>query len=208
MTEVEIWSDIMCPWCYIGKKRLERALAGCDDIRVTWRSFELRPSQPAIPGATLAEMMAQRFDLHGPDLAAVFQRIRQLGTVEGLDLNPATARPVNSFDAHRLIHLAADHDLADSVVERLFQAHLADNINVADPAILRPLAARAGLPDAAVRSVLDTDAYAADVRADEERAIQLGVRQVPTFVINGAPAIAGAPDVTELRTLLTSKTSR
>ncbi|MQY05608.1 DsbA family oxidoreductase [Actinomadura macrotermitis] len=202
MTEVEIWSDVMCPWCYLGKKRLERALAGLSGVGVTWRSFELRPDQPAAPGVTLAEMMTRRFGLDGPDLTAVFQRIRRLGAAEGLDLRPATARPVSSFDAHRLIHLAAGQGLADAMVERLFRAHLVDNVNVADPEVLRHLAAQTGLPDAAVRSVLNTDAYAADVRADEERAAELGVRQVPTFVIDGAPALSGAPDVRRLRALL------
>jgi predicted DsbA family dithiol-disulfide isomerase len=200
--DVEIWSDVMCPWCYIGKKRLDRTLAHLDHVRVTWRSFELRPNQPSTPGATLTEMMAQRFDLGTPDLTAMFQRIRRLGAAEGLDLNPATARPVNSFDAHRLIHLAADHNLADIVVERLFHAHLTDNINVADPEILQTLATRAGLPAPVTRAVLDTDAYAADVRADEERATRLRVHQVPTFVINGTPAISGVPEVIELQTLL------
>ncbi|MGW5689068.1 DsbA family oxidoreductase [Nonomuraea sp. NPDC003754] len=208
MIDLEIWSDVMCPWCYIGKKRLDRVLEQLDEVRVTWRSFELRPDQPTVPGATLAEMMARRFNLSPPDLTATFQRIQRLGKAEGLALNPATARPVSSFDAHRLIHLAADHRLADAMVERLFHAHLADNINIADPEILHALALQAGLPARAARAVLDTDAYAANVRAEEERAARLGVRQVPTFVINGTPALSGAPEHTQLQALLTRATVR
>jgi predicted DsbA family dithiol-disulfide isomerase len=123
--------------------------------------------------------MATPYSLRQAELDELFEHIRRLGAELGLDLQPATARPVNSFDAHRLIHLAADHGTADEVVEGLFHAHLVDNVSVADPSTLFRVANRAGLPADRVQELLDTDTYADAVRADEQRAARLGIHRVP-----------------------------
>jgi predicted DsbA family dithiol-disulfide isomerase len=146
--------------------------------------------------------MARRFGLNRAALDELFQRIEDLGAVEGLHLRPATARPVSSFDAHRIIHLAAEHDLASPMAEQLFHAHLTDNRNIADHRLLAELAGRTGLDADAVRHVLTGDAYAQRVRADEDRAARLGVRQVPAFVIDGEPVLSGAPSADALLALL------
>nr|QJD07463.1 DsbA family oxidoreductase [Streptomyces sp.] len=124
--KIEIWSDIMCPWCYIGKARLDRAIerlgggghdaggrgaGGRDDIEVVWRSFELRPDQPRTPGATLGEMMREKLGLQPGETVELFEKIRVLGEAEGLDIRLTGVRPVNSFDAQRLVHLAAESGL-------------------------------------------------------------------------------------------------
>ncbi|MFD8573391.1 DsbA family oxidoreductase [Streptomyces sp. NPDC059639] len=203
--KIEIWSDIMCPWCYIGKARLAKALErldGADDVDVVWRSFELRPEQPREPGATLGEMMRQRLGL-APDAAVdLFEKIAGLGRELGLDIRLTGVRPVNSFDAQRLVHLAAEEGLADVVKEELFHAYLTENLNVADHEVLADLAKHAGLDPAEVRRTLRGDAYAAEVRADESLAARRGVSGVPSFFVDGVPVGAGVPTVEELHRAL------
>ncbi|WP_372410865.1 DsbA family protein [Streptomyces luteireticuli] len=191
--QIEFWADVMCPWCWIGKRRLDSAVARLGrPVDVVWRSFELRPGHPAVPGPTLRDMMAVRYGLDADRLGELFGRIEELGAAEGLLLRPATARPVNSFDAHRLIRAAAEHGLADAMAERLFAAHLTDNADVADRTVLTGLARDAGLDAGAVRAVLDGTEHAGAVLADRRRAGHAGIRQVPTFVVDGVPAAAGA----------------
>ncbi|GAA2925218.1 hypothetical protein GCM10020221_21460 [Streptomyces thioluteus] len=136
--------------------------------------------------------MAARYGLDTDRLTELFGRIEELGAAEGLLLRPATARPVNSFDAHRLIRAAADHGLADAMAERLFEAHLTDNTDVADRTVLTGLARDTGLDAEAVRAVLDGTEHADAVRADRRRAGRVGIRQVPAFVVDGVPAAVGA----------------
>lgn len=198
---IEIYTDVLCPWCFIGKRRIATALAdvaGHERVAVVWRSFELDPGASVTPGDTAAEAMVAWW---GDQASARVAKIQTLGAAEGLELDLHAARPVSTFDAHRLAHLAADHGLADEMMERLFRAYHTEGLNVADPLVLERLGAEAGLEAARVRDVLSGDAYAADVRADERRAAELGVRGVPSVVIDGGPPFSGVQPPAVLRTL-------
>ncbi|MEV4659262.1 DsbA family oxidoreductase [Micromonospora sp. NPDC049301] len=198
---VEVWSDIMCPWCYIGKRRLEKALARLGDPRVgiTWRSYELRPGHTRTPDITLGEGMVRWRGRSEAEVTKLFGWIRSLGAQEGLELNLDTVRPVSSFDAHRLTHLAGTHGRRDEMTERLFRAHLTENVNVADHDVLVGLAEEVGLDPATARQVLDSNRYAAEVHA-EARAE--GVTAVPTVLVDRRQHVAGAVEVQEYLALL------
>lgn len=189
--KIEIFADVLCPWCYIGKRRLAAALAKIADrdrIQIIWRSYELAPQEGKAPGPTAAAAMA---DWWGEQASARIGRIRALGAAEGLELNLHLARPVNTFDAHRLCHLASDHGLADDMMERLLHAYHTEGLNVADPETLERLGTEAGLDASDVRALLGDDTYAEHVRADERRAAEQGVTAVPSLVINAQPPISG-----------------
>ncbi|REE97385.1 DsbA family oxidoreductase [Thermomonospora umbrina] len=194
--KVEVFADVLCPWCYIGKRRLEAAAEG---LEVVWRSFELAPGEGRVPGPTAAEAMA---GWYGDQAPARIARIQALGAAEGLELNLHLARPVNTFDAHRLRHLAADRGRADQMMERLLRAYHSEGLNVADPQVLRRLGGDAGLDDDEVRVVLAGAAYADDVREDERRAAEYGVTGVPSLVIDGGPPVSGVQPAADLRRLL------
>ncbi|MCH0540288.1 DsbA family oxidoreductase [Streptomyces sp. MUM 203J] len=196
MLTVEIWSDIVCPWCYLGKRRWEDALARfphADEVTTLWRSFELRPKQPSVPGDSLEEMM--RRDGHTrEELDEIFQWIGGLGKDVGIELRPREYRPVNSFDAHRLLYLALDHGLVHAMKDRLLRAYHSELLNIADHDVLRRLADEAGLPAADVAEVLAGDRYADRVRGDEDRASGIKVTSVPSFVVDGREAVHGMVD--------------
>ncbi|MET9343322.1 DsbA family oxidoreductase [Nonomuraea sp. NPDC003804] len=199
---VEIYVDVLCPWCYIGRRRVAAALADMaerDRLEIVWRSFELAPDASRTPGQSAAEALVEWWGEQAPARAA---RIRAVGAAEGLDLDLHAARPVNTFDAHRLSHLAARHGLADQAMERLFRAYHTEGRNVADHTVLEHLGVETGLDADEVREMLAGDAYAAEVRADERRAAELGVTGVPTLVIDGAPRFSGVQPPAVLRELL------
>jgi predicted DsbA family dithiol-disulfide isomerase len=188
---VEAWVDVMCPWCYIGKQRLDAALRRYEragEVRLQWRSYELRPDQQRSPGPTLREVMTRWRGLTDDQVTKLFARIAALGEAEGVQINLDRARPVNSFDAHRLTHLAGAHGLRGEMTERLFRAHLTDNVSVADHDVLVGLAGEVGL-----------DRYAVETLA-EARAP--GVSAVPTIVVERRYAVAGAAEPDDLLALL------
>jgi predicted DsbA family dithiol-disulfide isomerase len=200
--KLEIYADVLCPWCYIGKRRLTAALAthpDRDSIEIVWRAYELGPEQDGTPGPTAAEAMAGWW---GDQAPARIDRIRSQGAAEGLELNLHLARPVSTFDAHRLIKLAADRGLADQTMERLLRAYHTEGLNVADAEVLRQLGGEAGLDGDEVRAVLAGDDYAEQVRADRRRAAAHGVTGVPSLVVDGRPPVSGVQSVADLRTLL------
>ncbi|WP_344321086.1 DsbA family oxidoreductase [Streptomyces macrosporus] len=191
-----MWSDVVCPWCYLGKRRWETALERfphADRVTTVWRSFELRVDQPTVPGDTLRDMM--RRDGHSQEeLDGIFRWIADLGEQEGIVLRPGEYRPVNSFDAHRLQHAAAAHGLLDAMQERLLRAYHSELANIADHGVLRALAVDAGLPARTVEDVLSGDRYADEVRADEARAREVRVTSVPSFVVDGREVVHGMAD--------------
>ena len=192
---VDIWSDVVCGWCYIGKRRLEAALAQFehrDDVTVLWHSFELDPAAPAVNPQRTAEMLAEKYGTSIEEAESRLVGITETAAAEGLAYNVADARGGNSFDAHRLIHLAAEQGLGEQVHERLFSAQHCEAEATGDRETLERLAVEAGLDPDDVRDVLDGDRYAAAVRADEEAASQIGVRGVPFFVLGRKYGLSGA----------------
>jgi predicted DsbA family dithiol-disulfide isomerase len=192
---VEIWSDIACPWCYVGKRRFEAALAAFehrDEVTVTWRSFELDPEAPRERPVDGATHLAEKYGTSREQAVAMQQRMTDVAAEEGLAFRFDIARAGNTFDAHRLIHLAAAHGMQDAMKERLMAAYLTEGEPIGDPATLEKLAVAAGLPEDEVRDVLAGDRFAADVREDETTAAQFGIHAVPFFVVDRALGASGA----------------
>ncbi|MBB5133422.1 putative DsbA family dithiol-disulfide isomerase [Thermocatellispora tengchongensis] len=198
---VDVYVDVLCPWCFIAKRRLAAAVAAMPDVRVSvvWRSFELGPTLGREPGPTAAEEMAGWW---GDQADARIAMIRRLGAAEGLELNLDRARPVNSFDAHRLLHLAAASGRADRMLEGLLRAYHIDGADIADHAVLERLGVEAGVTAGDVAALLASDAYADAVRADEKRAAERGVTGVPALVIGTRPPVSAVQSPAHLVRLL------
>jgi predicted DsbA family dithiol-disulfide isomerase len=198
--EIEIWSDIACPWCYIGKRRFEAALAEfehADEVHVTWRSFELDPSAPAERGGIRAERIAEKYGVTVEQARAMEQRVTDAAAGEGLDFRFDIARSGRTFDGHRLIHIAGAYGLQDQMKERLMRAYFSEGQLISDRDTLVRLAGEVGLDEDEVRRLLDSDSYTDEVRADERDATALGISAVPTFVVDRQLGVSGAqpPDV-------------
>ena len=193
--KVEIWSDVVCPWCYIGKRRFERALAGFehrDEVDVRWRSFELDPRAPREVDEDPVERLARKYGMTREAALAAQARVTALAADEGLAYRLESARPANPLDAHRLLHLAAERGLQDAAEERLFAAHFTEGRRLGDPETLVALAGDVGLDESAARAALEGDAYAEAVVADEVEAAELGITGVPFVVIDRRYGISGA----------------
>jgi predicted DsbA family dithiol-disulfide isomerase len=192
---VEIWSDIACPWCFIGKRRFEAALAAFehrDEVTVTWRSFELDPDAPAERVGDRAEYLARKTGWSVEQAQAMQDRLTRLAADEGLAYRFDIARAGRTFDAHRVLHLAAAHGLQDAAKERLMRAYFEEGELMSDhPALIR-LGVEAGLPEEELRDMLAGDRFAAEVREDERTAGALGISGVPFFVVDRAIGASGA----------------
>ena len=192
---VEIWSDVVCPWCYIGKRRFEAALARfrhARDVEVVWRSFELDPSSPALYAGTNVERLARKYGVALEQAQAMLDRMTSVAAGEGLRVRLDEARSGNTFDAHRLLHLAAEWGVRSNLKESLLAAYQAEGEAISDHDVLVARAVDVGLDEADVRHALAGDRYATDVRRDEAEARNLGVSGVPFFVIDRRYAVSGA----------------
>lgn len=190
---IEVWADVVCPFCWIGKRHLEEALRRLgleDEVEVRHRAFELNPGLAR--SRPLREYLAERF---GGDAGSMTRHVAAMGAPQGLafDFGRAVAAP--TFDAHRLVLHAQEKGLGQSVMERLMRAHFQEAADLADHATLRALAVEAGLAGDEVDALLPSDRLAAQVRADEAEARQAGVRGVPFFVLDGRYALGGAQPV-------------
>jgi predicted DsbA family dithiol-disulfide isomerase len=194
---VEIWSDVVCPWCYIGKRRFERALEGFahrDAVEIVWRSFELDPHAPQERTGSYAELLGRKYGMAPERAHRTLQHMTDVAAEEGLDFDFGGVRPGNTFTAHRLLHLAAEHGHQGALKERFLRAYFTDGVAVGDPGALVALAAEVGLDEDEVRGVIEGDAFADHVRADEAAAEELDVTGVPFFVLDRRFAVAGAQD--------------
>lgn len=195
---IEIWSDIMCPFCYIGKRKLEAALEqieGKKEVEIIWRSFQLDPDMETRPDQDVYDYLAERKGQTRAWSIQAHEQVSHAARAVGLEYNFDKAVPANSFDAHQLIQLAKRSGLGSAAEERLFRAYFTEGKNVDDSAVLVALGAEIGLDSDAVREVLRSKAMADAVRQDIEEAQRLGVRGVPFFVFNRAYAVSGAQPV-------------
>jgi predicted DsbA family dithiol-disulfide isomerase len=195
---VDIWSDVVCPWCYVGTRRFEEAVARLEEpgVEVVHRAFELDPGVPP-GGQDLAEYLARKFG-GAQKVAMTHDRLDRAADDVGVDFRWDGKRRVNTFDAHRLAAWALDTtgaEVQNDLHQRLFRAYFTDNRDLADHAVLAGLAGEAGLDPDRAAEVLAGGAYADEVRADERRAGELDIHAVPTFVIEGRWAIPGAQDI-------------
>jgi predicted DsbA family dithiol-disulfide isomerase len=205
---VEIYSDVVCPWCYIGKRRFDDALArfaGRDDVTVVWRPFQLDPTAPVTP-TPVADAYARKFG--GPEQAGrMIERITGVAAGEGLDFHLDVAQRANTFDAHRLIAHAGTEGRQGAIEERLLRAYFSEGRNVADRDTLADLAADVGLDREKAATFLASDDGVAALREELLEALERGVTAVPTFVFEGRWVVPGAQDAdTMLRVLETVAT--
>ena len=194
---VEIWSVVVCPWCDLGKRRFEQALARFehrDDVEVVWRSFELDPNAGPSSDVPAAERLAAKYGMSVEDAAASHARLTALAAEDGLEYHLDRTRGGNTFDAHRLIQLGKARGTQDAVKERLMRAYFTENVAIDDHETLVRLAGEAGLD---ARATLASDDYADAVREDEELARRIGINGVPFFVLGRRYGVSGAqtPDV-------------
>jgi predicted DsbA family dithiol-disulfide isomerase len=203
--EIEIWSDIACPWCYVGKRRFEAALAQfehADETTVTWRSFELDPSAPLEREGEGAAHLAEKYGMSVEQARASQAGLAATAAGEGIEMRFDIQRMGRTFDGHRLVHLGAEHGIQDAVKERLMRAYFTEGALMSDPETLVGLAAEAGLDPEEARSTLASDRFADEVRNDERDAQQLGISAVPTFVADRAIGVSGAQPAEQLLAFL------
>ncbi|CAA9343384.1 MAG: 2-hydroxychromene-2-carboxylate isomerase/DsbA-like thioredoxin domain [uncultured Frankineae bacterium] len=203
--KVEIWSDVVCPWCYVGKRRFEQALAGFahrDEVEVVWRAFELDSTAPAERTGGYAENLAAKYGTDVPRAQQMVDTMTATAAQDGLELRFDRARPGNTFDAHRLLHLAAERGVQDAVKERLLRATFTEGEPIGDAETLVRLVTEAGLDADEAREVLATDRFAAEVRGDQAQARAYGITGVPFFVVDGRYGVSGAQPAQALEQVL------
>jgi predicted DsbA family dithiol-disulfide isomerase len=193
--KIEIWSDVVCPWCYIGKRRFEEALSKFehkDEVEVVWRSYQLDPSTPTKSGQSVTEMLASKYGVSRRQAEAMNDRVTAIAKEVGLDYHMDSAKHSNTFDAHRLIHLGKKHGIQDAVKERLMKAYFVDGEAVGEVDTLVKLAFEVGIDPEEAREALKSNEFADEVLADEKRARMFGITGVPFFAIDEKFAISGA----------------
>ncbi|HEX3981828.1 MAG TPA: DsbA family oxidoreductase [Acidimicrobiales bacterium] len=193
--KVEIWSDVVCPWCYVGKRQFEEALSRfshAGEVTVEWKSFELDPTSPPQVGMSMDRLLQRKYGMSEEEARSANERMTRLAAGVGLEYHLDKAQPGNTFDAHRLIHLADTHGLGGAMKERLLAAYFTEGLPVGDRATLAGLAEEVGLERAEVHDALAGESFGPEVRADESRATALGASGVPFFVIDEAFGVAGA----------------
>lgn len=192
---VDVWSDVVCPWCYVGKARFEKALDGFahrDEVEVVFRSFELDPSQPDGEHETVLEMLSKKYGMPPEQARQAEDRVAGLARAEGLGYS--SDRPVgNTFGLHRVLHLGKEKGVQHDLLAAIYQAYFGEAQQIFDAPVITAVAEKAGLGTEAVRQVLDDgNRYADDVRADEDEARRLGISGVPFFVFDMALGVSGA----------------
>ena len=193
--KVEIWSDIVCPFCYIGKRKFEKALEdfeGKDKVEIVWKSFQLDPELKFVPGQSVHEYLGRRKGVTEKEGKQMNDSMAAVAKEVGLEYNFDTAIVNNTFDAHRLLHYAKTKGLQNELKERLFKAYYTEGKNIGDLNILAELGAEVGLDKEDALRVLHSDQYKEEVIVDQYEAQQVGVRGVPFFVFNNKYAVSGA----------------
>jgi predicted DsbA family dithiol-disulfide isomerase len=196
--KIDIWSDVVCPFCWLGKRHLEKALEGFthrEQVELVWHSFQLDPTAPAVSAETTPEHLARKYGMTLEQARASQQRLEQQAATVGLEYHLETTLTGNTFDAHRLLHLAAAEGEVDTVMERFMRGYFTENLAIGDHDVLVRLAVEAGLDEERVRQVLAGDEFARAVRDDAEQARAYGARGVPFFVLGGVLGVSGAQPV-------------
>ncbi|MCW3086288.1 MAG: disulfide bond formation protein DsbA [Bacteroidetes bacterium] len=195
--KIEIWSDVMCPFCYIGKRKFENALAQFEhkeEVEIVWKSFQLNPDQQTVPGKNINQYLAEIKGWSLEQAKSMNDRVTAMAKEVGLEYDFDKAVIANSFDAHRLIQLAKKSGKGDAAEERLFKAYFTEGKNTADREVLVQLGSDIGLDPTQVKEMLESNAYAEDVHKDVYEAQQVGVTGVPFFVLGSKYAVSGAQE--------------
>jgi len=195
--KIEIWSDIMCPFCYIGKRRFDYALAQFDHkdkVEIEWKSYLLSPELVTDPNKNLHEFLAEHKGISLEEAKSMNDYVTNMAANVGLEYDFDKAIPANSFNAHRLLHFAKEHGLQTETEEALFKAYFTEGKNIDDSATLTAIAASVGLNTEALTEAMGSEAYFQDVVMDVQEAQNIGVRGVPFFVFDRKYAISGAQE--------------
>lgn len=194
--KIEIWSDIVCPFCYIGKKRLEQALASFphrDEVEIIWKSYQLHPQFPQdATGIPAVEYIKNAKGLTKEETLAMMQQVQSIGKSLEIDFDFEKSLIVNTLNGHRLIHFAQEHGLGNILKERLLKAHFSEGVDVNDTNTLVNLAAEVGMDKKEIQEMLHSDRFTYEVSQDIQEGVNLGLRGVPFFVFNQKFGIAGA----------------
>lgn len=205
---IDIWSDVVCPFCWIGKRHLEKALEGFRaehpdaEVEVLWRAFQLDPKAEASSTETIPEMISRKYNMPLEAAEESQDQMAQRFSALGLEFKWREAKSGNTFDAHRLAAMAADHDLDDEADEALKKAYFSEGRQVSDHGVLREIGESIGLDGEKVAAMLASDEYSIDVRHDMTMAQGLGISGVPFFVFDGKFAVNGAQPVDVFRQAL------
>ncbi|MFE3867355.1 DsbA family protein [Flavobacterium sp. LS2P90] len=197
--KVQIWSDIMCPFCYIGKRRIEEALQKFehkDAVEIEWKSYQLDASFIASPEDNMLEHLAEKYRKDNDWAQNMLDSMTENAKAAGLDFHFEKAILANSFNAHRLLHLAKKYNLANDLEELLFKAYLTEGKNINDLDTLSKLGIEVGLEADEIAEVLNSDTFGAEVKKDQEEANAIGVQGVPFFVLDNKYGISGAQPAT------------
>lgn len=200
--KIEIWSDVACPFCYIGKRHLEEAknsLPFKEEINIIWKSYQLDPMYHNTKKETIYEHLVQSKGMSVDQVKQMTDQVVDMASNAGLQFNFDSTIPANTFDAHRLIHLAAHHNLQDQAKEALLKAYFIDGKDVADKSVLQKIAEEIGLDQTEIVETLDSDKFSDDVKHDIKESKDIGVQGVPFFVLDGKYAISGAQPVTAFK---------
>jgi predicted DsbA family dithiol-disulfide isomerase len=195
MITVEIWSDVVCPFCYIGKRNFEAALARFDkkdEVNIIWKSFELDPDAKSDPDVSIHESLAKKYGQSVEWARQMTAQVSQMAHGVGLQFAIERTGPTNTFDAHRLVHLGAKHGLQGVAEERLFSAYFTEGKHIGDKGVLTQLAGEIGIPPLDAVKLFETDDFAREVRDDEQDGHKLGINSVPCFIINREFMVRGA----------------
>lgn len=196
--EIEIWSDIVCPFCYIGKRNFEKALSESgmeQQVHVTWRSFELAPDTQTDPSRDIYTYLAERKGWSEEQSQQIHGQVSETARAAGLTYNFDNMFPMNSFRAHRLLHLAKEQGVQGEVKECLLSGYFTESKNIDDEQTLRNIGRDAGISSEKLDELFNSDVYSDEVRNDIELARQFGVQGVPFFVIDRKYAVSGAQPV-------------
>ncbi|MFC4143204.1 DsbA family protein [Pedobacter mendelii] len=204
--KVEIWSDVMCPFCYIGKRHFEKSLEALpfkNEIEVEWKSYQLNPEYHNTNNENVYDYLSRSKGMPIEQAKQMTKQVVEMATNAGLKMDFDKNIPANTFNAHRLIHLAAKHNLQDLAEEKLFEAHFVRSLNIGEDAILLQLAEEIGLDKMEAEDVLKSDKFAEAARYDVYESQNLGIRGVPYFVMDRKYAVSGAQPIQTFTDVLT-----
>jgi len=197
--KIQVWSDIMCPFCYIAKKNFEKALENSpfkNEVEVEWKSFQLDPDLKDRSGkVSISEYFMTRKGFSAPQLKQFQDQLKNMGKAAGVTFNQDTTIAAETFTAHKLLHFAKEHNKADAMEEALFEAHFVNGKNIADVDFLVSLAQQMGLDKEKAREILNNESYSYDVKQDIMEARNLGISGVPYYLLDNKYAVSGAQSV-------------
>ncbi|WP_436897652.1 DsbA family oxidoreductase [Acinetobacter gyllenbergii] len=207
--KIDIWSDVICPFCYIGKRKLEIALEQTGiAAEIHWHSFELNPSAPESYGIPLQDVMSRMYGLSPNRALGILHHEEQEAARVGLDFQWEKAKPGNTFNVHRLIHLASSKGIGTQAKEYFLHAYFTLGLEIGNPEVLRQLATEIGLARDDIEAVLGSNQFSDEVRADEKLAASKGIHGVPYFIINDQTEISGAREISDFVKALIEQNNR